>query len=287
MYYYPNGDVIMNKNNFLKSVIIFLFLFSSAHAQDTITIGTIDSEPEEKFSKFGYIANYLQKKLNKKNIKVNVEIPKDINTAIKLINENRLDIFVDSVYPTLIVQKKTGVSIECKRWKKGSEGYKSVIFVNKQSSINSIEDLKGKTIAFEDEFSTSAFYIPKKAMEKHGLVVSNKGEPNSLKYSFAGSEKNTAAWVLYKKVDAAATDDLTFESFDKNLFNVIYKSKLVPRHLVSFSKNINYELKKEILVILYNMHNDQEGQKALKAFSKTKKFSHLTSDDLDFLEEFN
>lgn len=277
----------MYRKNLIKLVFAILFFSATVYAQSSITIGTIDSEPEEKFEKFEKLSNYLQKKLHKKNIKVNVEIPKDINTAIKLINENQLDIFIDSVYPTLLIKKKTDIVIACKRWKKGSEGYKSLIFVNKNSSINSIEDLKGKTIAFEDEFSTSSYYIPKKAIEKHGLTLSNSGQPKSLKYSFARSEKNTAVWVLYKKVDAAATDDLTFNSFDKNLFKVIYKSKLIPRHLVSFSKRIDTKLKKEIVEILHSMHKDKEGQKVLKSFSKTKKFSALKQSDLEVLKDFD
>ena len=277
----------MNKNLFFKSIFTIIFLMSNTYAQDIITIGTIDSEPEEKFYKFEPIANYLEKKLNKKNLKVNVEIPKNIKTAIKLINDKKLDIFIDSVYPTLLVQKNTDMSIKCKRWKNGSEGYRSLIYVNKKSNINSIGDLEGKTIAFEDEFSTSSYYIPKKAIEKYGLKVSNEDEPKNVKYSFARSEKNTAVWLLYNKVDAAVTDDLTFETFDKKLFKVIYKSKLIPRHLVSFSNRVNKKLQKEVIDILHNMHNDKEGKKVLIKFSKTKKFSPLTKNDLETIKDFD
>ncbi|MCK5110064.1 MAG: phosphate/phosphite/phosphonate ABC transporter substrate-binding protein [Arcobacteraceae bacterium] len=268
----------------IKLIIFTTFLSLSIYAQDKITIGTIDLEPKEKIYKFQAVADYLQEKLKQKNIKVDVEIAKNLDTVIKLISDNKLDIFIDSVYPTLLVQKKSDITIECKRWKKGIEGYRSVIFVKKNSNINSIEDLKGKTIAFEDEFSTSSFFIPKKAIEKKGLKVSKKGEKESVNYDYARSEKNTAAWVLYSKVDAGATDDKTFESFDKNMFKIIYTSKLIPRHLVSFSKRINPKLKKEILDILYDMDKSRVGKETLKKFSKTKKFSPLTNDDMKIIQ---
>lgn len=274
----------MNKSNFFKSLLLIILFSSSIQANEVITIGTIDGEPENKFLKFEAISKYLQKKLNRKNLQINVEIPKDTNTAIQLINENKLHIFIDSVYPTIIVQKKTGLTIETKRWKKGKEGYKSIIFTKKDSNINSIIDLEGKTIAFENEFSTSAYYIPKKAIEKHGLLVSNEEKAKSVRYSFARSEDNATVWVLFGKVDAAAIDDITFNSLDKNLYKVIYKSELIPRHLVSFSKNINIKLKKEILDILYNMHKDDEGKEVLNKFSKTKKFSPLKKDELKLLK---
>lgn len=267
-------------------VLVVLFLISNIHATTYITIGTIDSEPEEKIGKFQPLADYLEEKLKQHNIEVYVEVPKDVNTAIKLINEKKLDIYIDSVYPSLMVQKKTDLSIVCKRWKNGSQGYKSLIFTNKNSSINTLHDLAGKTIAFEDEFSTSAYYVPKKAIEKQGLTLSNDGDAKSIKYSFAKSEKNAAVWVIYAKADAAATDEISYNSYDKKLFKVIYKSQLIPRHLVSFSSKINSELKKDILEILYNMHKDKKGQEVLKSFSKTKKFSPLNQEDLELIKDF-
>ncbi len=266
----------------LLFTIIFLSLSIHSFALDKISIGTIDTEPEEKIGKFQAVAEYLESNLN--GIKVSVEIPKNINTAIKQINNNKLDIFIDSVYPTLLVQKSTDIQIVCKRWKKGQEGYKSVIFVNANSPISKLEELKGKSISFEDEHSTSGYYIPKKDIEKNGLKISNDGDINSIKYEFARSEKNTAVWLLYGKVDAAVTDDKTFLEFDKDLFKIIHKSKLIPRHLVSFSKRIDKKLQDKIIKILYEMENTKEGQKTLKEFSKTKRFSPLTKDDLSLIE---
>lgn len=272
---------------FIKTIFILLLFLSSLSSYDKIIIGTIDAEAESKFSKFQALADYLQKELNRKDIKFAVEIPKDINTAIKLINEKKLDIFIDSVYPILVVQKQTDISIEAKRWKKGSEGYKSVVFTKKESNINKIKDLVGKSVAFEDNFSTTAYFIPKRVFEKNGLIVSNEAISSNVKYSFARSEQNAAAWVLFSKVDVAVTDDVTFKSFNQNLFKVIYKSRLIPRHLVSFSKKISPSLKKEILTILFNMDKKQKGKDVLTHFSKTKKFSPLTKDDIDFLKDFN
>lgn len=268
--------------NIIKFILIGIFLISNLQAYESITIGTIDTNPEDKLSKFEAISKYLQKKLNN-NIIVNVEIPINIDTAVNLIKSNKLDIFIDSVYPTLLIQKRSGLSIEAKRWKKGYEGYRSLIFTKKESKIDSIQDLKNKTIAFEDEFSTSAYYIPKKAIEKEGLNLSNNNS-NSIKYLFSRSETNSAVWVLFKKVDAAATDDITYKALNKNQYKIIYQSDLIPRQLVSFSKKISPELKNEILNILFNMHKNKEGKKVLELFSKTKKFTKLKKDDLKILE---
>ena len=270
----------------LTIAFMFIIYINTAIAS-SITIGTIDGEPEAKLSKFEALANYLQKKLSQKNINIKVEIPKDMATAIKLIKNKKLDIFIDSLYPTLKVQDKTNIQINLKRWKNNSAGYNSIIFVKKNSDINNIQDLKGKTIAFEDPFSTSSYFVPKKALERQKLVLSNEEKNKKhIKYVFSKNEMNSSAWVVFGKVDAATTDSVTFNKFDKKLYKIIYKSDFIARQLVSFSKNIKAELKKEIIDILLNMHNDLEGKIALRNFSETKKFSLIKDEELKLWEKF-
>ena len=270
----------------LTIAFMFIIYINTAIAS-SITIGTIDGEPEAKLSKFEALANYLQKKLSQKNINIKVEIPKDMATAIKLIKNKKLDIFIDSLYPTLKVQDKTNIQINLKRWKNNSAGYNSIIFVKKNSDINNIQDLKGKTIAFEDPFSTSSYFVPKKALERQKLVLSNEEKNKEhIKYVFSKNEMNSSAWVVFGKVDAATTDSVTFNKFDKKLYKIIYKSDFIARQLVSFSKNIKAELKKEIIDILLNMHNDLEGKIALRNFSETKKFSLIKDEELKLWEKF-
>lgn len=270
----------------LTIAFMFIIYINTAIAS-SITIGTIDGEPEAKLSKFEALANYLQKKLSQKNINIKVEIPKDMATAIKLIKNKKLDIFIDSLYPTLKVQDKTNIQINLKRWKNNSAGYNSIIFVKKNSDINNIQNLKGKTIAFEDPFSTSSYFVPKKALERQKLVLSNEEKNKEhIKYVFSKNEMNSSAWVVFGKVDAATTDSVTFNKFDKKLYKIIYKSDFIARQLVSFSKNIKAELKKEIINILLNMHNDLEGKIALRNFSETKKFSLIKDEELKLWEKF-
>jgi len=82
----------MFKNNVIKIFLLISFYSLSSYSKEIITIGTIDTEPKEKIYKFQAIADYLQEKFNEKNIHFDVEIPKDINNAINLINNNKLDI---------------------------------------------------------------------------------------------------------------------------------------------------------------------------------------------------
>lgn len=272
----------------IKFLLLSLFFITSISAHEQLvehnkfTIGTIYSKSIDiKLDEFSALASYLENN-NTKNLKFDIKLVTSSEEAIKLINASLIDIFIDSLYPTKIVQKGANIRVSSKNWKNNSEGYRSVIFVKKNSDIKSIEGLKNKTIAFEDRFSTSAYFIPKRAIEKHGIKVDNERNKESVHYMFALSEKNCAAKVLFGKVDAGAIDDKSFNELNKDLFRVIYTSELIPRRVVSFSDYVPLEIENEILRLLYNLDKTEDGRKILKIFSK---FTPLQIEDKLLINE--
>ena len=253
--------------------IVNIFLYSKT---TVLTIGTISSSTLKKTARFQKFAKYVVEQLKDEDIKIKVVIPKDTATAIELIKNDKLNILFDSVYPTLFIKKHTNITMDAIRWKKGKKGYRSLIFVKKDSKINLIEDLNGKTISFEDEFSTSSYFIPKKEIEAKNLNISKylSGE-NLVKYEFSQSEENTMLRVFYGRTDAGAIDDISFKFFDTKKFKIIYISELIPRQLVSFTANVDKKLKEKILNVFYKMHENKVGKKILRKISKTKKFTPI------------
>ena len=268
--------------------IIFIILFGTIiHAQTIITIGTISPHTLVKTKKFNKLAKYIQEQLNDENIIVRVKIAKDISSAIELIKNDKLNILFDSVYPTVFIKKHVNTSIEAIRWKKGHKGYRSIIFVKKQSSINSIKDLKNKSIAMEDEFSTSSYFIPKNMIKENNLELSKYLSNNkTVRCVFSQSEENTMLKVFYGKVDAGAIDDISFKNFSTNKFKIIYKSELIPRQLVSFSTTIDKKIKEKILEIFFDIHTKKDARDILKTISNTKKFTPITETELKQIQSY-
>ncbi len=264
----------MSYLSLIKFILIFcipltsLFSHGETSSHNKFYISTIYTKSiNVKHENFSALANYLEKN-NTKNLKFDIKLVKSSDEAIKLINSSLIDIFIDSIYPTKIIHEKTNLRAVCKNWNHDSESYRSVIFVKKSSTINKLSDLKNKTIAFEDRFSTSAYFIPKRAIEKSGIAVDNTSNKQSVHYTFANSEENCAAKVLFNQVDAAAIDEKNFDDLNKGFFKVIYKSDIYPRKIVSFSDKISNEVEDEILRVLYNMDKTEDGKKLLKKLSK-------------------
>lgn len=270
---------------FLVVVFLSLFFFNFSYAEEKIILSTIYTKQiENKYEKLSLLANYLEK-TNKDGLKFDVKLFKSIDTVIKAINSKQVHIFIDSLYATKLVQSGTDISIDIKNWKNGKEGYKSVIFTKSSSSINSLKDLENRTIAFEDEYSTSAYFIPRKILEKYGLSLSSIKLKNRLRYIFAFSEENVVTKVFFNQVDAGALDDKTFYKVNNNnQFKIVYKSELLPRSIVSFSNSLPLSNKNEIIRVLFEMEKTLDGQKVLSGFEESKRFSILSEKELNFIK---
>ncbi len=263
-------------------ILFLLPLFLMALSGTELVLGTIASKPHKKIELFRALTTYLEEKLNKQASIKPIFAPDMVSMKEKIKN-NEMNIFIDSIYATVYMMKHAGSQPLLRRWKNGSATYQSVIMVRKESGISELKGLKNRVVGFEDEYSSSGYYVPKSDMQKIGLRVSpeNSAKDGDVKYRFTGGDddKNPILQLLMGGVDAASTasgvaDKLPTES---NLVE-IYRSNHIPRHVVSF-KNIDKKLKDTIIKILLDMDKDKDGQKILEKFEQTTKFEPLTEDD--------
>src|SRR3989304_5486188 len=88
-----------------------------------------------------------------------VVVAKGIPEMAQFLKHGKIDLYIDSPYPALAVSRLSGSKLFLRRWKKGISEYRSVIFAKAASRIARLEDLKGKIIAFEEEFSNSVHFV--------------------------------------------------------------------------------------------------------------------------------
>ena len=203
---------------------------------------------------------------------------------MKLLEEKRVDFYMESPYPTYLINRLGAATLLLRRWKGGIAEYRSLIFTGKESGIARLEDLRGKIIAFEDPGSTSGYFLPKLFLLKKGFSVVEKPSAGAkvsageIGYIFAGTEKNIVNLVLQKKVAAGAFSNDDYASLDdtaKASISILGESESVPRHLVSVRKDLSEPVVKRLKEILLSMHQDDEGQKILRQTDNTTKFDSL------------
>jgi phosphonate transport system substrate-binding protein len=261
--------------------------FISPHftSAEPVIIGSIHREAAAEIKKFLPLANYVGRHLQPEGItEARIVVAKDVSQMATLLREGKVDVYIDSPFPSVAASLLSGSKYLLRRWKRGRAEYRSVLFAKKDSNLHRLEDLKGNILAFEEPFSSSGYFIPKMALAQAGFKLVLKPDPTKpvkreeIGYVFSLDDENTIVWVLRGKVTAGATDDYMYQKETHrypNSLKVIHTTSSFPRHLVSCRADLAPNLVTRIKEILLEMDQSPEGRSALKEFEETTKFDPL------------
>lgn len=251
----------------------------------TLNIGTISAAPIDEIRTFQPFADYLADNLDGDGIDdVKVVIAANIHQMAKMLKNGEADLFIDSSVTALAVNKLSGSQCMLRRWKKGREQYRSVIFVRDDSAIASLADLKGKIIAFEEPFSTSGFMLPALTAHGEGLEliavdsVHSTPPAGHIGYIMALDNETQAAWVERNRVQAAAMAEDDFNDLAKTALKplrALYVTPFVPYHVMTHRSGLEAPLVERIKTVLKSAHETELGRKILMNFERTTKFDDI------------
>jgi phosphonate transport system substrate-binding protein len=207
----------------------------------------------------------------------------------RLIEQRKVDFYMESPYPTYLVNDVQGVArLMLRRWKGGMAEYRSLIFTKKNGEINRLDDLRGKVFVFESPDSTSGHFLPRHFLTRKGFKFIDKSRFNpealatDIGYLFAGSQEKVVDWVLTKKAAAGAFSDDDYARLDEKKRSdiiILAETERLPRHLVSVRKDFSPALADRLEKILLSMHENDQGRKILKNTDDTTKFDLLPEGD--------
>jgi phosphonate transport system substrate-binding protein len=298
--------------------------FEKANAElmktvNTIRIGTVDVDAVKQIMKFQPTADYIAAKISNETTqyKGQVIIPSTVNDMIKLLKEQRIDLYFESPFTIALVDNESGAVPFLLRWKEGVAQYHSIFIVKNNSSIKTLNDFVGKTIAFEAPESTSGYLLPKAYLVQKGFkligestesylvqgepVIISKGlntnsssidwpsrngsndDNNTIRYIFAREDQNIPLWIVEGKADIGVISNVDFEQETyenvKSQLKIVDRTIDVPRHVVSYRSELEPALVQKIKNILLNMDKDAEGIKILRNFENSIKYEEIKNKD--------
>lgn len=290
---------MLNRNIIIKLSICFtLFVLAACNQSATdfptpiidnvdsdfsqpIVLGDISDDPAEVIDGTQPLADYLASQLIDYGItEGQVKIAATMDEMAHLLSTGQVDLYFDSVYPATLVSDASGAQPILRRWRFGVEKYHSVVFASVESGIDSIDDLLGHTIAFDNPYSTSGYLLPSVYLVEKNLPIVGKRSYNDpvnvdeLGFIFSYDDENTLQWVLSGLVSAGATDDYHFDiafpeiAIDKLV--VLARTESVPRQVVVIRSDLDPDLKDTIIQILLTAHQSEAGRAALEPFQTTK-----------------
>ena len=258
----------------------------------TITLGIVaetnQKEVEEHFRDF---VRYVARKLSSASaIEGRIVVAPTQPKLAQFLTENKADFYMESPYPTYLINNVYGAGkLLLRRWKGGMSEYESLIFTKRNSETKRLEDLRGRIIAFEDPGSTSGHFLPKFFLSRRGFKLSPKTRtetnlsPGEVGYIFANSQDKLVDLVLTGQVAAGAFSNDDYAALDaskKSEITILAQTDRLPRHLLSIRKDLAPVLAQRLEKLLLSMHQDAEGRLILQKTDGTTKFDALPGGEL-------
>ncbi len=158
-----------------------------------------DEAPTELQRKFQPLGSYLSKALG---MEVKFVPVTDYAATVEGLAGGHLDLVWYGGFTFVQARRRTGNAIPLVQ-RQEDAAFHSKFIARAGSGIRSLQDLKGKTLAFGSESSTSGHLMPRYFLMKAGLDP----DRDLARYAFSGAHDATAKWVESGKVDAGALNE--------------------------------------------------------------------------------
>ncbi len=239
-------------------------LFAQEKWPEKITFGVIPVAGSTLMKEiFGPLTDYLNKTLG---IKVEMKLAGDYTGIITGMEHKHIDVayFGPKSYVEAAKRANAEVSVVEVDAESGLPGYYGTIITKKGSGLKTLEDLKGKTWAFTSSQSTSGTLVPTVMFSKKGIDPKNYFS----KVVYSGGHEASILTVKAGRIDAASTNNLDFnrglgKHWERDQFNVIWTSKLIPGNPVAARADLPTSLKMAIKGAFLS-YNDPKGLERLK-----------------------
>lgn len=244
-----------------------LFSFSSAMADESVlTMGVFPRRnPEKTYEAFIPLTELLSSKIGQ-------TIALDISTTFEefwhKLSTGAFDIIHCNQYHYLAAKRDYNFELMATNVEFGKTSIAGAIIVRKDSGLDSITDLKGKTIMFGgDPNAVQGYIVITHLLRQAGLKAGDYQE------IFAVTPSNAVLATYFQMADAAGAADVTLKLratknySDTSQLKFLATSQQLPQLPWAISKDISPELRLEIHKVITGLNQYPEGQKALsKAF---------------------
>ena len=196
--------------------------------------------PEKLLGDIAAVSTYLSAELG---VQVEGFVTQDQAAAVEALRNGDADVSFMGALPYVMARNEIGAEVILAEVYRGAPTYRGRIFVRRDSDISSVDQLRGKTIAFADPLSESGYLYPLDILVREGLM--ERGADPATFFStvyFAGGYQQAIQAVASGFVDAAGASQfaellLTPDQFAEVTW--IAESEEIPSHAVIVRRGLD------------------------------------------------
>lgn len=263
-------------------------LIAPAHAagdERVLVLGRISDDPKAHYEQLKPLLDYVVPRMRDVGItEGRILMARDAQQMTSYLRRGRVDWVTETAGTGMQLQQRAGARPLLLTERGGVSRYHGVFFVRRDSGLERLSDLEGRTIAFQNTASTSAYFAPATALLDAGqrleILLSPMDRPSAdaVGYVFARSELNIAAWVHKRLVDAGVVSNLDWDdvrrmppAFRRD-FRVIHETQDFPRALEMVRGDLDPKIEARLHEVLLEAAQDPAAREALSVFFRTTRF---------------
>ena len=278
-----------------------LALLPSARAQvaasvdddaSVLVLGRVSDDPKSHYDQLKPLLDYVVPRMASVGIRSGrILMAKDLQQMASYLRRGQVDWINETAGNAALLERRGVARSFLVTEREGATRYHSVFFVRRDSPVRTLEDLVGRSVAFQNPYSTSAYYLPAAQLLDEGMTLElllspmEKPSADAVGYLFARTELNITTWVHKRLVDAGVFSNLDWSnprrmppSFMQD-FRVVGRSAEVPRALMLTRKGMDPAVEARLREVLMEASTDPDAGEILRRFIDTSRFVPITDED--------
>ncbi|MFK4785038.1 phosphate/phosphite/phosphonate ABC transporter substrate-binding protein [Fusobacterium sp. MFO224] len=203
--------------------------------------------------------------------------------VVEAMGSSKVDFGIIPPFAYVLANKESGAQVILKALNKHGESfYRSEFVVKKNSNINSLDDIKGKRVAFVDPSSSSGYLYPGAYLKKNGIDIEK-----DIQVVYSGGHDKSIQLLLNNDVDLIAVFEGARSKYKKEFKNVLEDTKVfaysekIPYISVTVRGDMDEKTKEQIKDGLLKGLNSKEAKEITARLFSIHGFEEATDSDFD------
>ena len=214
--------------------------------------------PDKLIGDIDAIIDYLEEEMG---APVKGFVAQDHAAAVEALRNGEADISFMGGLPYVLAHAETGAQVILAELYRGKPNYHGRIFVRKDSGIEKVEDLRGRSIAFADPISESGYLYPLEIFVGAGLLKRGQ-DPHDFfgQVYFAGGYQQAIQAVAEGFVDAAGVSIYALMLLPPDQQSKVRSIALtppIPSHAVIARKGIDPALRDAFVAAMLKLNRPE------------------------------